>query len=165
MLDQWVYRPGIPSNVTAPPGNAFAGVDQAGKAFAAGGPVTAVPFQSWSTSERLRFLNTLPRTMPRERLAEIDRSFGLSNAGNSEVLFAWLKLAIANRYDPALPAAERFLTSMGRRKFVAPLFEALLAQGEWGRPIATRIYAKARPSYHAVTTGTVDALMAGKSGA
>ena len=65
----------------------------------------------------------------------------------------------------ALPAAERFLTSMGRRKFVAPLFEALLAQGEWGRPIATRIYAKARPSYHAVTTGTVDALMAGKSGA
>jgi len=165
MLDQWVYRPGIPANVTAPPGNAFAGVDQPGKAFAAGGPVTAVPFQSWSTSERLRFLNTLPQTMPKERLAEIDKSFGLSNAGNSEVLFAWLKLAIANRYDPALPAAEKFLTTMGRRKFVAPLFEALLAQGEWGRPIATRIYAKARPSYHAVTTGTVDALMAGKSGA
>jgi len=45
---------------------------------------------------------------------------------------------------------------MGRRKFVAPLFESLAAQGEWGRPIATRIYAKARPTYRAVTSGTVD---------
>ena len=48
---------------------------------------------------------------------------------------------------------------MGRRKFVEPLFEALLAEEEWGRPIAERIYARARPTYHAVTSGTIDALM------
>ena len=29
------------------------------------------------------------------------------------MLFAWLELAIANRYDPAVPALERFLTSAG----------------------------------------------------
>jgi hypothetical protein len=73
--------------------------------------------------ERLRFLNGLPRKLPPQRLAELDRSFALTNSTNSEVLFAWLKLAIENRYDPAVPAIERFLTSMGRRKFVAPLFE------------------------------------------
>ena len=39
---------------------------------------------------------------------------------------------------------------------------ALVAQGEWGRPIATRIYAKARPGYHPVTSGTVDKLLAAK---
>ena len=33
---------------------------------------------------------------------------------------------------------------MGRRKFVAPLFETLVGEGEWGRPIAQRIYARAR---------------------
>ncbi len=122
--------------------------------------MTDVPFANWSTSERLRFLNALPRKLPAERLAELDRSFGLSGSTNSEVLFAWLKLAVDNRYEPAVPALERFLTSMGRRKFVAPLFEALTAQGEWGRPIATRIYAKARPTYHAVTSGTVDKALA-----
>jgi hypothetical protein len=121
-----------------------------------------VPFATWSTSERLRFVNALPRKLPPERLAELDRSFRLSASTNSEVLFAWLSLAIANRYDPAVPALERFLTSVGRRKFVAPLFEALVAQGEWGRPIATRIYAKARPGYHPVTSGTVDKLLAAK---
>jgi hypothetical protein len=47
---------------------------------------------------------------------------------------------------------------MGRRKFVAPLFKTLLAQGEWGRPAATRIYRAARPTYHAVTSTTVDKL-------
>ena len=34
---------------------------------------------------------------------------GLNEAGNNEVLFAWLELAVANRYDPAVPALERFL--------------------------------------------------------
>ena len=31
-----------------------------------------------------------------------------------------------------------------------------MAQGDWGRPIARRIYAKARPGYHPVTSAAVD---------
>jgi hypothetical protein len=31
-----------------------------------------------------------------------------------------------------------------------------MGEGEWGRPIAKRIYAASRPGYHAVTTTTVD---------
>jgi aminopeptidase N len=159
MLDQWVYRPGLPANAARPDPAAFAQVDAAVRAFGTRGDAAAVPFAGWSTAERLRFLNSLPREMNRQRLAALDGAFGLSDSGNSEILFAWLKLAIANRYDPAVPAAERFLTTMGRRKFVAPLFDALLAQGTWGKPIAQRIYARARPTYHAVTRGTVDTAM------
>jgi hypothetical protein len=162
-LDQWVYKPGIPENAARPSGEAFAGVDQAVKAYAAGGPTTAVPFRDWNTAERLRFLNALPREIPAERLSALDLAFGLSGTRNNEVLFAWLKLAIDNRYQPAIPAVERFLTGMGRRKFVAPLFEALVAEGEWGRPIAERIYARARPTYHPVTSGTVDKMMKPKA--
>ena len=157
MLDQWVYRPGLPANAARPDPQAFAAGDSAVRAFAGGGAAAAVPYANWSTAERIRFINALPRTLPQARLAELDRTMRLSDSTNSEVLFAWLKLAIDNRYDPAVPAAERFLTSMGRRKFVAPLFEALIAEGSWGRPIAQRIYARARPGYHSVTSNTVDA--------
>ena len=157
MLDQWVYRPGLPANAARPDPQAFAAVDSAVRAFGGGGAASAVPYANWNTAERMRFLNALPRRLSAARLAEFDRAFGLSQSSNSEVLFAWLKLAIANRYDPAVPAAERFLTTMGRRKFVAPLFEALIAQDDWGRPIARRIYARARPGYHSVTSNTVDA--------
>ena len=57
------------------------------------------------------------------------------------------------------PSLERFLTGMGRRKFVLPLFQDLMAQGEWGQGHARRIYAKARPGYHSVTVGSVDAVV------
>jgi leukotriene-A4 hydrolase len=156
MLDEWVYEPGLPANAARPDPEAFAEVDRAVRTFAEGGAVAAVPYAGWTTAERLRFLNALPRRMDRGRLAALDRAFGLTQSGNSETLFAWLQLALANRYEPAVPAAERFLTSMGRRKFVAPLFETLVGQGEWGRAHAERIYARARPTYHSVTSGTVD---------
>jgi len=160
-LDEWVYQPGLPDNAVRPEPQGFAQVDAAVRAFASGGPASTVPYAGWTTAERLRFLNALPRQLPQPRLAELDRTLRLSQSGNSETLFAWLQLALANRYEPAVPVAERFLLNMGRRKFVAPLFETLLAQGEWGRPIAERIYAKARPTYHSVTSSAVDKALKG----
>jgi aminopeptidase N len=156
MLDEWVYRPGLPANAVRPDPKAFAAVDAVLDNLKGGAPAPAALWPAWTTAERLRFLNGLPRQLPPERLAELDRALGLTTSRNSETLFAWLQLALANRYQPAVPATERFLMAMGRRKFVAPLFETLVKQGEWGRPIAARIYSAARPTYHSVTTGTVD---------
>ena len=157
MLDQWVYQPGLPPNVARPNPAAFAEVDRALAAFRAGGPMPT-QFANWTTAEKLRFLNGLPRTLPRGRVAELDRDLRLNEAGNNEVLFAWLELAVANRYDPAVPALERFLTTQGRRKFVAPLIEALAKDQQWGRPLAVRIYRQARPLYHPITTRGLDEL-------
>jgi aminopeptidase N len=160
-LDDWVYKPGLPANAARPDPKAFAAVDAVIDNFKGGAPAPAALWSGWTTAERLRFLDGLPRQLPEPRLAELDRALRLNESRNAETLFAWLQLALANRYQPAVPAAERFLMSMGRRKFVAPLFETLSKQGEWGRPIAARIYAKARPTYHSVTTGTVDKTMKG----
>jgi leukotriene-A4 hydrolase len=104
----------------------------------------------------VRFLNRLPRSQSPQQLAALTKLLNLDAQHNSEVRFAWLHLAVANRYAPALPNLEDFLMSMGRRKFVLPLFKDLMAQGSWGKPIAQRIYAAARPGYHSVTTGSVD---------
>jgi len=162
MLDQWVYQPGLPANAARPDPAAFAAVDAALRAANEAG-TAGIPYARWTTAERLRFLNGLPRTMSGERLAALDAAFGLTGSGNAEVLFAWLQLALANRYEPAVPAAERFLAEQGRRKFVLPLFETLQAEGEWGRPIARRIYARTRPSYHSVTSTSVDRALGGES--
>lgn len=155
-LEQWIYEPGLPENAVHTESARFGLIDRAIASFMRGGQTVNVSWQSWTTQERLRFLNGLPREMSDANLATLDEAFGLSDASNSEIRFAWLMLAISNRYDPAKASAEEFLTSMGRRKFVAPLFEALMAQGEWGQPFARRIYRVARPGYHSVTTSTVD---------
>ena len=161
MLDAWVYQPGLPENAARPDPAAFAEVDRALEAFNKGGAASAVPYGGWNTAERLRFLNGLPRELPQPRLTELDQAFKLTQSENNEVLFAWLNLGLANRYEPAVPAAERFLLEMGRRKFVLPLFETLMAEGDWGRPIAERVWAKARPTYHAVTADSVAKVMEG----
>jgi leukotriene-A4 hydrolase len=162
-LDDWVYKPGLPANAVRPDPKAFAAVDAVLDNFKGGAPAPAALWPGWTTAERLRFLNGLPRQLAEQRLSELDRALGLTESRNAETLFAWLRLALANRYQPAVPATERFLMAMGRRKFVAPLFETLVKQGEWGRPIAARIYANARPTYHSVTTGTVDKTLKGTS--
>ena len=57
-----------------------------------------------------------------------------------------------------MPSAA-IVSTVGRMKFVAPLFGTLMDEGDWGQPIAKRIYAKTYPSYHAVTRGAVDRAM------
>lgn len=153
-LDQWVYRPGIPANAIPADREAFRDVGL----YLQSGVLDKEAWGDWTTDERLRYLNALPRKLPRERLNALDRAFGLNATGNMEVKFAWLELAVANRYDPAVPALEQFLTSQGRRKFVRPLFKALASDKAWGRPIATRIYPLARPIYHPLVTGELDKL-------
>ena len=87
-------------------------------------------------------------------------ALGLAATGNNEELFLWLELALANRYEPAVPQAEVFLGRVGRAKFVRPLFQTLWDAGDWGRPIAQRIYADTRSSYHSVTQAGVDRVLA-----
>jgi leukotriene-A4 hydrolase len=161
MLDRWVYRPGIPPNMVKPDPNAFAMVDRAVAAFASGGAPDPALWSRWTTDERLRFLNKLPRKLPKTRLDALDRAFGLNAVRNMEVRFAWLDLAVGNRYDPAIPSLEQFLSTQGRGKFVRPLIQALAKDSSWGRPIAARIYPRVRPLYHPMVTRELDELKLG----
>jgi len=157
-LDNWVYKPGIPSNLVKPDPQAFADADKAVAAFARGGPLDTAQWGKWSTDERLRFLNKLPRKLPKARLDTLEQGLKLNEIRNSEVRFAWLALAIGNRYDPAVPSVEQFVTSQGRGKFVRPLLSALADDKQWGRPKAVSIYAKARPLYHPSVRQRIDKL-------
>ena len=159
-LDNWVYKPGLPSNVARPDPAAFATVDRAVSSFASGGPAPAA-FSGWTTAEKMRFLNKLPRKLPTSRLDELQSKLKLNDTGNQEVLFSWLDLAIRNRYDRAIPSLQRFLTTQGRRKFVKPLIETLAKDTQWGRPIAVRVYKVARASYHPITQRDLDKLKLG----
>ncbi|WP_454761152.1 M1 family metallopeptidase [Caulobacter segnis] len=159
-IDKWVYEVGLPDNAVHVKSAAFPAVDALAATYAKGGAAPLAKWKAWSTPERTRFIASLPhKKLSNERLDTLDKAFGLDAQGNSEIRFVWLELAVANRYQPALPSLEAFLTDQGRRKFVAPLFKDLMAQGDWGQPIAKRIYAKARPLYHAVTRQTVDGIV------
>jgi hypothetical protein len=65
---------------------------------------------------------------------------------------------IANEYEPAYPALEKFLVSQGRNKFLKPLYMKLNdtpATREMGRDI----YRRARPTYHPISVIAIDRIL------
>ena len=160
-VQRWIFQPGLPENAPPVHADAFAAIDRQIEAWTKGGSPAALPTRDWTTQEWLHFLRGLPDAIAQPRLAELDRTFRLSDSGNSEILFAWLEIAIRNRYTPAFPALERFLTSQGRRKFVRPLYQDLV-KTDWGRKMAMDIYRRARPTYHSVSVTSIDPILGWK---
>jgi hypothetical protein len=155
MLDRWVYQPGVPANAIHVQSAAFTRVDAAARAFAETGDAAAIP-GDMVTQETLRFISDLPRAIGTAKLTALDQRFHWSTTGNSEIRFAWLRLALASHYPPATASASEFLTGQGRLKFVVPLYSELMKQGEWGPALARKIYAAARPGYHPIAQGAIE---------
>jgi leukotriene-A4 hydrolase len=115
----------------------------------------------WSTQEWLRFLRLLPLPLALDRMRELDRDFRLTASENAEIAYQWLLMSIAARYEPASPRLEQFLRSIGRRKFIKPLYEELCKTPE-GQARALAIYREARPGYHPIARETVDRIVGWK---
>jgi leukotriene A-4 hydrolase/aminopeptidase len=159
-LDEWLEKPGIPAEAPKLRSEPLEQVDKLGQRWAKGQMATsALPAGSWCTQEWLQFLRALPAKLTPEQMAELDAAFHLSQSGNSEIKFQWLMMAITNHYEPAFPRLTEFLTTVGRRKFLKPLYEELVKTKD-GKERALAIYARARPAYHPMAAATIDAVLA-----
>jgi leukotriene-A4 hydrolase len=159
---QWVDQPGVPKNAKRAVAKNFAAIDKliaklnGGKVKAADiGKLTA-PAKKYTTQEWLRLLNGLD-TKPQSKatLDALDTAHGLATVGNSEVAFVWLLLQIHNGHIKG-NQLENFLMSVGRRKFIVPLYTALK---EKDAARAKTIYTKARAGYHPIAQSSLDALL------
>ncbi len=158
-INEWIEKPGLPANAPQPKSDTFSKIELAANDFASGKTSAKdINTSNWTTQEWLHFLRTLPENLSAEKMSELDAAFDLTKAGNSEIAFQWLMMSIKNKYAPADARLEEFLTSIGRRKFVKPLFEQLAKTPE-GTARAKTIYEKARPGYHPITQSSVDEIL------
>lgn len=157
-VEDWVFREGIPDNVVVPVSDAFARVDAQLQRWSSGVPAKDLDTRDWVTFQWLHFLRHLPKGLDADRMHDLDAAFGFTASNNAEVLAAWLEQCVKNDHAPAYDRLEQFLTTVGRRKFLMPLYEALVAT-EKGRKMAEGIYARARANYHSVSTRSIDELM------
>jgi aminopeptidase N len=158
-IQEWVYGPGVPSYAVLPPQDVFKPIDDVRAAWLAGKvKAAALPTKDWSTQEWLHFLDNLPPKLPVDRLTELDSAFELSKSRNAEIAMSWYRNAVRNDYQPAFPEIERYLTTIGRRKLVRPLYEELMKTPQ-GAVFARATYARARPGYHPITQASIDAIV------
>ena len=167
-IDEWINQPGLPASAPQPTSTAFTRVAEQARLWLRGEITAAkIPAAAWTTQEWLHFLKTVQdevsvptsregdRVKAADRMVELDQAFHLTRSGNSEIAFQWLLMSIRNRYEPANQRLEEFLMTIGRRKFIKPLYEELAKTPE-GKERALAIYRRARPTYHPIAVTTID---------
>jgi leukotriene-A4 hydrolase len=158
-IHEWIHEPGLPDNAAFPVSDALQQVEAQAKAWIGGQTgLEKIPTAAWSTQEWLHFLRSLPEQLSMDQMRRLDEAFGFTQSGNSEIVDQWLLTSVRNQYEPAYGRLEQFLTNVGRRKFLKPLYEELAKTPE-GKQRALRIYAKARSGYHPIAQATVDELL------
>jgi aminopeptidase N len=157
-VDEWIYGSDLPDNVVEFEPTAFRRVAEAAAAWQSGTPAAELATDGWTTHHWRHFLNNLPSEISAVDMADLDDAFGFTSSGNSEVLSTWLLLAIRHDYAAARPALESFLISVGRLKFLYPLYGAL-TESEENSSWARDVYSRARSGYHPVTIGALDRLL------
>jgi hypothetical protein len=158
-LHLWLHTPGLPADAPLPKSSRFAQVDELARKWLDGAIQPAeIPFNDWGTLERVHFLNVLPERMASPRLADLDKAFLFTETTNAEIAEPWLLRAIRSGYAPAAARVESFLIGNGRRKYVLPLYEAIL-KTNGGRERAEAIFGRARAGYHPITVDSVERLL------
>ncbi len=158
-VQEWVFQRGLP--VQAP--NAFSASLEEVSNFAAlwaAGAVTAssLPARTWNTQQWVEFLRVLPRPLSVEKVSELDCAWKLTAIANYEILDEWLQIAIESEYQIAYPRLESFLYSVGRMKFLKPLYMRLMKMPQ-GETRTREIYARARPGYHPIAQTMLDKIV------
>lgn len=157
-LTAWIDGAGLPDNCPKIQSDRIEQVDIAVASWASGGMATSdLLWNDWIYQERYRFLKSIPSSVSVAKLDELNTTFKISSTGNNEVLFAWLEQAVLKGHEASYDRLETFLINVGRRKFLTPLYKALLDKEQTN--MALSIYKKARPNYHSVATGTMDELL------
>ena len=156
-VEHWLREPGIPATSPVPASRALAQVEEEVARWSRD-PAAELKTDGWVTQQWLHFLESLPETLDSAQMAALDERFGFIRTGNSEVLCVWLRLAIRAGYGAADERLEEFLMTVGRRKFLSPLYEEL-AKTPAGLERGRRIYQTARPRYHALSAGSIDKVL------
>lgn len=154
----WLYEPGLPENAPAFRSAKLEELLKLAQGWAEGDKPSPATVASWKPQERLIYLQQLPREIDAAGLEWLDRTFHLAQQGNYEILVEWLALACGNDYEPAFAKVREVLTTVGRMKYLRPLYGAL-GKHPRTRTLAREIFAAARDKYHALSRRVIEGVM------
>ncbi|MCK6601108.1 MAG: M1 family metallopeptidase [Bacteroidetes bacterium] len=160
-VNNWVYGPGLPANALTYTSSRLKSVDQEITRFRTGINPKELKTAGWATPEWLFFLRGLPPELDQDKMEKLDAEFHFSQSGNSEILAEWLGHSIDFGYQPAFPVLEQFLLTVGRRKYLRPLYQKMI-ETPGSKERAWSIYTRARPGYHSVSVRTIDEMIGWK---
>ena len=147
--EEWIYKPGIPSNITQAISENFNAIDQIQKTWRQNG-IKGLSNKIKSTNERQHFIDYLPKDITEKEMAAIDATFNFTHGGNFVVKRQWFVIAIRQQYKPAFAAIEQFMIATSRTGSLQTLYKEMIKTPE-GKVWAKSIFEKAKSGYHLTT--------------
>lgn len=157
-INEWVYGPGIPQSCPRADQDRFKKVDEQRKKFEEGASPAQLATTGWTTHEWLQFLRKMPVTLNQAQMKALDGAYKFTNTNNSEIADLWFVLAVRAGYKPAYGKMEEFLSKVGRRKFLMPLYREMMKTAD-GAAMARNLYTKYKLNYHPIAQETLDEIV------
>lgn len=155
---EWLYETGMPKNAPVFRSAKLDELTALAKSWSDGIKPNDAQIEGWATDELLVYLQHLPRELDHESLRWLDASFGLNARGNYEILVEWLSIAVASDYEPAFARVREVLVTVGRMKYLRPLYNALGKHART-RTLAREIYAEGRAGYHSLSRRVIESII------
>lgn len=155
--EDWIYKPGIPSNITPVSSAEFDAIDKIQKSWRETG-VKGLAKKITTTSEKQYFIDHLPTDITPKEMEAIDTEFNFTKGGNFIIKRQWFVQAISHQYKAANPAIEQFLIGISRTGSVMMLYKEMVKTPE-GKIWAKQIFDKAKSGYHATTVQAVEGIL------
>ncbi|WP_294957651.1 hydrolase/aminopeptidase [uncultured Flavobacterium sp.] len=156
-LDDWIYKPGIPSNIVPVSSADFDAIDKIQKSWRETG-VAGLSKKITTTAEKQHFIDHLPADITAKEMEAIDNEFNFTKGGNFIIKRQWFVQALIHQYKPAYPAIEQFLIGISRTGSVMMLYKEMVKTPE-GKAWAKQVFDKAKSGYHATTIQAVEGIL------
>lgn len=154
-LHEWLYNAGLPDNAPGFESKLFDMVEKEKENLLNG--KSTIQYKDWDFNQWLYFINSIRNKATLEQLNSLNKRYHFLESNNSEILAGWLTNNIIVGNKVVNSRLEGFLCKVGRRKFLTPLYKALLQSGQ--KDEALKIYRNCRSSYHSVSQSTLDELL------
>lgn len=154
----WIYEPGVPANERKAESARLSELTGLATGWHDGARPDVDAAKKWPVAEWLVYLGKLPQDIGREGCAWLDSTFELTRSGNSEILCKWLVMAIENGYEPVYDKSRSFLGSIGRMKYLKPMYKALHAHPNT-KSLALEIFEEHKGMYHPIARGGLEGIL------
>lgn len=176
--DEWIFHNGLPKNSVIINSPRLKRMESLAKRFSAGEnvfePVVTYEWQKIKNSKKKKrikkvskikrddfivqewqtFIRGLSDDISIEKLQYLDATLNFSTWGNSEVMAEWFVLNIHRENRITRPAIEKFISKVGRRKYLLPIYKALVNNPE-DKVWAKKVFDNSKAYYHAVSRNSV----------
>lgn len=150
----WINEAGMPDNAQRVQ-------SQKASVALADAELNLIPLDShaWSSNQWILYLQSLSRD-PQSVNAQELLQFNLHNASHIEVRWSYLLFCLEAGYmdDEIRNAVTDLLMTVGRMKYILPIYRALAKHDGW-RNVAQTIFSKARSGYHPIAVAQVERIL------